>query len=104
MSVAIVYITAGSRVEAETLGETLVKERLAACANIIDNMTSIFRWENKLDSGDETVLIVKTKESLVAELTDRVVSMHSYDCPCVLAFPAAGGNPEFIKWIHDETK
>lgn len=104
MSVALVYITAENREEAEKIGGLLVEKRLAACANIIDGMQSLFWWENKLESGQETVLLVKTRESLVNELTEAVNAAHSYDCPCVVAIPVIGGNPDFIQWINDETK
>lgn len=104
MSVVLVYMTTENRAEAEKIGGLLVEKRLAACVNIIDGMGSIFWWEGRLDQAEETVLLAKTKESLVNELTEAVTSAHSYDCPCVLAVPVAGGNPEFIKWIQDETK
>ncbi len=104
MSAALVYITTENREEAEKIGGLLVEKRLAACVNIIDGMRSMFWWEDALDQGQETILLAKTKESLVPELTEAVLAAHSYDCPCVVAWPIIGGNPEFIKWIHDETR
>lgn len=104
MSAALVYITTGNKEEAEKLGGLLVEQRLAACANIIDGMTSIFWWENRLDQDRETVLIVKTRQSLIEQLTRTVQDNHSYDCPCVVALPIIGGNPEFIDWIEKETR
>jgi len=104
MNAVLVYMTAGSREEADKIGRLLVEKRLAACVNIIGGMRSIFWWENQLDQAEETVLLAKTKESLVQELTAAVTAAHSYDCPCVAALPIIGGNPEFIDWILKETK
>ena len=104
MSAILVYMTAENREEDERLGAMLVEERLAACVNIIEGMRSLFWWEDKLDQAEETILLAKTKESLLGELTEAVVSTHSYDCPCVVALPILGGNPDFLDWIHDETR
>ncbi len=64
------------------IGRVLVKERLAACANIIDGMHSIYWWEGQLTDATETVLIVKTIPEKVPALTKRVKALHNYDCPC----------------------
>jgi periplasmic divalent cation tolerance protein len=104
MSVVLVYMTAENKEEAERIGGMLVEKRLAACANIIDNMQSVFWWDGRLDQGNETVLIAKTKQSLVEKLTQAVTEAHSYDVPCILALPVVGGNPDFIKWIEEETE
>ena len=104
MSAAMIYITAGSRDEAEKLAEMLVESRLAACANIIDGMNSVFWWDGKLDHARETVLIAKTRQSLVDRLTQAVLDHHGYDCPCVVALPIFGGNPEYLAWIEKETR
>ena len=104
MSAVLVYITTGNLEEAEKIGAMLVEERLAACVNIIDGMQSMFHWEGRIDKARETILLAKTKESLVPDLTEAVVAAHSYNCACVVALPIVGGNPDFIKWIHDETR
>ena len=104
MSTVMVYITTENREEAEKIGRMLVENRLAACANIIDGMRSVFWWQGNIDQAEETVLIVKTKQGLLEALTDAVVSVHSYDCPCVAALPIVGGNPAFIDWINEETQ
>ena len=99
----IVYLTAGSAEEARAIGRALVDERLAACVNILDPMTSLYRWEGELCEDRETVLIAKTRAELVDALTERVVALHSYDCPCVAALPIVGGNARFLDWIAGET-
>lgn len=103
MSEAMVYITCRDKAEAEKVGRALIEDRLAACVNIMDGMQSMFRWQGKVDRDRETVLIAKIGAGLVNRLTDRVRSVHSYDCPCVVALPVIGGNPEFLQWIREET-
>lgn len=104
MSVCMVYITAESIEEAEIIGRNLVSRKLAACVNIIENMRSIYHWQGKIESGKEVVLIAKTKNALVNELTEHVKNLHSYDCPCIVTLPIQDGNAEFINWIRNETK
>ena len=103
MSACFVYVTCGDKEEAKSIAGTIVTERLAACANLIPGMTSVYRWQGEIEEGEETVLILKTQASLVDRLTERVRALHSYDCPCVVALPVAGGNPAFLDWITEET-
>ncbi len=104
MNACFVYVTCGDKDEAQSIAAALVTERLAACANLIPGMTSVYRWQGKIEQGEEIVLILKTRESLVEKLTERVQALHSYDCPCVVALPIAGGNPAFLDWIAAETE
>ena len=103
VAAVMVYITTGSSEEAEKIGAMLVQKRLAACANIVEGMKSIYWWQGKIYQARETILIAKTRETLLDQLTEAVLAAHSYDCPCIVALPILGGNPEFIRWIHDET-
>jgi len=104
MSVSFVYITASSVEEAEIIGRNLVSRKLAACVNIVEGMKSIYHWENKIETDEEVVLIAKTKQALIDELTENVKALHSYKCPCVVALQITGGNPDFLKWVANETK
>lgn len=99
-----VYVTAGSREAALGLGRALVEARLAACANVIPGMRSVYRWRGAIEEADEAVLIVKTRRALVDALTAKVRALHDYDCPCVVALPVIGGNPAFLDWIAAETE
>jgi periplasmic divalent cation tolerance protein len=103
MAVSFCYVTAGSRDEALTIGRTVVQERLAACANVLDGMTSIYWWQGALEQAGEAVLILKTRAELVERLTMRIRELHRYECPCVVALPIAAGNPEYLDWIAGET-
>jgi periplasmic divalent cation tolerance protein len=104
MTACFCYITAGSKDEALRIGRALVEERLAACANVLDGMMSVYWWQGALEQADEAVLIVKTRAELVDRLTARVRALHGYDCPCVVSLPIAGGNPDYLAWIAAETQ
>ncbi len=99
-----VYITAGSLKEAKNIGKKLVEQNLAACVNLLENMTSIYKWGDKLEEGREVIMIAKTRKTLMPKLIKTVNSLHSYDCVCILELPIQGGNPEFLSWIEKETE
>ena len=103
MSIRMIYITVGSAGEARALGRTLVHERLAASANIIEGATSFFWWQGELQEASEAVLVAKTKSTLVPRVIARVKALHSYDCPCVLSLPVEDGNPDYLDWVAKET-
>ena len=103
MAVSFCYVTSGSREEALAIGRTVVEERLAACANVLDGVSSIYWWQGALEQASEAVLILKTRAELVERLTARIRELHSYDCPCVVALPIEGGNPAYLDWIAAET-
>jgi periplasmic divalent cation tolerance protein len=102
MAAILVYITAATPEDATSIGAAIVGERLAACANVIPEMTSIYRWEGEVRQDSETVLILKTTENRLDALTARVRALHPYDLPCVVALPIRGGNPAFLDWIAGE--
>ena len=103
MTQRLIYMTTGSKDEAERIGRALVEERLAACVNIIEGMRSMYWWEGAVQEEAETVLIAKTTAERVAALTERVKALHAYDTPCVIALPIEGGNQDFLAWIQAET-
>lgn len=103
MGAHLVYVTAPNQAEAESLARVAVEGRLAACANILPGMRSLYWWRGRLEQADECVLILKTTEALVPALTEALTRAHSYECPCVVALPIAAGNPDFLRWIEDET-
>lgn len=100
---SLIYITAPTREEALKLARLLVEERLAACANVLGEITSVYWWEGKLSEAGEVVVIAKTREGLVDMLIERVCAVHSYECPCVVALPISAGNPAFLDWVGQET-
>jgi len=104
MAANFIYMTAGNKAEAQKIAKALVENRLAACVNILENMQSVYRWENEIQEDTEVVLIAKTTERLVSELIEKVKSLHSYDCPCIVSLPILDGYAPFLNWIHDEVK
>ena len=104
MDINLVYMTAATKEEARRIGKELVESRLAACVNIIDNMNSIYMWEGKLQDDNEVIFIAKTRENLVSELTEKVKSMHSYSCPCIVCLPVSDGYHPFLNWVATEVK
>lgn len=103
MSACFVYVTAPDKAAALKIGRALVDARLAACANVFDGMTSVYRWQGRVQEDSEAVLIAKTRDELVPALTAKVRALHSYECPCIVALPVVGGSQAFIDWIEAET-
>jgi len=97
----LVYVTTKDREEARKIGTAVVQEKLAACANIIDGMESIYRWEEKVETGQEAVLILKTTYNNITKLIKRVKELHSYDIPAIVSINIAEqeGNTEYLNWI-----
>lgn len=102
MSVKMVYMTAGSREEARKIGRSLIDARLAACVNIIDKMSSIFRWEGAIEEAEEVVMIAKTTDARLPALMAHVTAKHSYECPCIVSLPVENGHQPFLDWIATE--
>jgi periplasmic divalent cation tolerance protein len=104
VDVCLCYVSLGPREDALAIGRTLVEERLAAAVNIQDGVRSIYRWQGAIEEAAEVLLIAKTRMALVPKLTARVVSLHSYECPPVVAVPVCGGNPDYLAWIDEQTR
>lgn len=96
-----VHITASSIQEAEAIARALVEAQLAACANIISGVASIYRWEGKIEQSDEVLLILKTRASLFDKITHKVKDLHSYSCPCIVAMPIEQGYAPYLDWLND---
>jgi len=98
-----VYITASNLKEAKKIGKILVKERLAGCVNIVPKIESIYRWKGKIEHHTESILIAKTRKVLLKDLIQTVKKHHSYTVPCINALPILEGNPDYLKWVKEET-
>jgi periplasmic divalent cation tolerance protein len=103
MSVWFAYVVTPDRDSADRIARALLSEELIACANVIDGMTSIYRWQGEIRNDRETVLIVKTRQPCLHEVVATIKKIHPYDCPCVAAWPITAGNPDFLRWIETET-
>ena len=100
----VLFITASSSEEAYKIAEVLLNQRKAACVNIVPGVSSLFWWQDKIDSAQESLLIVKTKASLLPEIISLVKGIHSYDVPEIIALPIVGGNQDYLEWIGREVK
>jgi periplasmic divalent cation tolerance protein len=100
----MIYVTTSTREEALGIARQLVESRLAACANVLPAVTSVYWWQDALQEDSEAVLIVKTRRDLVGEVTAKVKELHSYDCPCVVSIRLEGGNEDYFEWIAKETR
>ena len=103
MKIYFIYITFGSLKEAKRLGSQLVKNKLAACTNIIPTIYSTYVWKNKTMTDKECSMIVKTSKSRVKAAIKFIVKKHSYECPAVSAFPIQSTHADFQRWINEQT-
>jgi len=97
----VIFITAANKKEAKRIAGELVKHKLAACVNIVDKIDSFFRWQGKIDTSEETLLIVKSSKSKLAQIIKLVKSIHSYKVPEIIALPIIGGLKSYLKWIGE---
>ena len=104
MKIYFMYVTFGSLKEAKKLGAELVRNKLAACTNIIPSIYSTYVWKNKTMIDKECSMIVKTSKSKVKEAIKFIVKKHSYECPAVSSFPIDYVHADFKKWIDEQTK
>jgi len=100
----VIFVTTGTEEEAHKIAELLLTKRKAACVNIVPGVESSFWWQGKLDSARESLLIIKTRASLLSEIVELVKSIHSYEVPEIIALPIIGGNEDYLKWIDDEVR
>lgn len=99
MSYLIVFMTTSNKEEAVKIIRTLLKERLIACANIIDHVSSFFWWKEKIEEEKETLVIMKSHQDLFEKLSKRVKELHSYDIPEILALPIVDGSQLYLDWM-----
>jgi len=97
----VLLITTGDTEEAQRISSALLEGKKAACVNVVSGVNSLFWWDDKLDSAQESLLVVKTKTSLLPEIISLVKRVHSYDVPEIIALPIVGGNPDYLEWIDN---
>ena len=98
----VVLVTASGPEEAEQLARVLLDQHLIACATIIPHIRSLFRWEDRLECHEESLLVIKTTGEFLAPLTDQVKQHHSYAVPEIVALPIVGGSTEYLSWVANE--
>ncbi|MBU1887674.1 MAG: divalent-cation tolerance protein CutA [Candidatus Omnitrophica bacterium] len=99
----IIFITAADKKEAKKIAGILLKNRLVACANLIKDIESYFWWQGKKQKAKECLIVAKTKKTLLNKVIKLVSSIHSYECPEIIAVPVIGGYRPYMDWIEKET-
>ena len=107
-SLCVYYITINNYENAIKLANILLDKKLVACSNIIGTqenpITSIYRWKGNIESDKEILMMSKSRAGLLDEITKEVIANHPYSVPEIIATPIIGGNPEYIKWVIENTK
>ena len=99
----VVLVTASSEAEATKIGNAAVEAGLAACANIVPNLTSLFRWKEKLSKEQEVLIILKSRLDVFQDLEEVIKRHHSFEVPEIIALPIVEGSATYLKWIIDST-
>lgn len=99
-NIKLAYVTCKNNKEANQIASKLINNNLIACANIISNVQSIFKWKNKLTKNKETILIAKTKKSKTKNIMSIVSEIHSYENPCIVFFDIKEGSKQFLTWVN----
>ncbi len=100
----VVLVTTPTPERAAEIARALVEERLAACGNVVPGVRSIYRWEGKVQEDAEALLVLKTTRGRFEALRERVLSLHPYDVPEVIALPVEAGSAPYLAWIAAETR
>ncbi|MGH7726090.1 MAG: divalent-cation tolerance protein CutA [Candidatus Eiseniibacteriota bacterium] len=99
MNARLVLTTCADRATAESLGRTLVEERLAACVNVLPGIRSIYRWHGQIEAAEECLLLVKTSRERYDAAAARLIELHPYQVPELLAFDVADGSAAYLGWL-----
>jgi periplasmic divalent cation tolerance protein len=97
----IVLTTTGSQEEGRKIAQALVDRRLAACVNIVPQIESVYRWQGKVETAKEWLLLIKTQADLFERVRDAVKELHSYDLPEFVMLEVAAGSQEYLSWIAE---
>jgi periplasmic divalent cation tolerance protein len=99
----IILTTAGSQEEAGKIAYALVERRLAACVNIVPRIESVYRWQGKVETAEEWLLLVKTQADYFERIRDAVKELHSYDLPECVMLEVTASSQEYLDWIAKNT-
>jgi periplasmic divalent cation tolerance protein len=101
--ILVIMVTVGNQKEARRIGKRMVDAKLAACANIIPAIESIYRWKGKVEKSQEVLLIFKSTRVRYAALEKAIKAIHTYDTPEIIALPVKKGLAQYIGWVCGET-
>lgn len=102
METIVVLCSAGDLDAARRIANALVEGRLAACASILPAVESVYRWREKIETASETLLLIKTTADLFPTLRDKILELHSYDTPEIIALPIVAGLDKYLHWLGEQ--
>ena len=100
MTIVSIYAVFANQAEAETIGRTVIEERLAACINILGPCRSIYRWQGAIEESDEVPAILKTSAAQADALIARIATLHSYAIPCIAVWPIDKLLAGYAEWVE----
>lgn len=102
--VRIVFVTGPEAGSLETLGRSLVEERLAACVNVVPGVSSVYRWKGDVQTDSEAIAMIKTTKARMASLRERIADLHPYDVPELLAVSVTEGSEAYLNWVRESVR
>jgi periplasmic divalent cation tolerance protein len=103
LSALLCLCTCPDEPTAARIARALVEERLAACVNVLPAVRSVYRWQGRIEDAGEVLILVKTTDARLATLRDRILALHPFELPEVIAVEVAAGLPAYLDWISAET-
>jgi len=100
----VTLVACRSVVQARRIAVALVKERLAACINVVPGVTSVYRWNGKVEEARESLLVIKSRGALSKRLVARIRALHSYSVPEIVTLPIVSGSPDYLRWLRESTR
>ncbi len=104
MEFCIINCTIETKEQAEKIAKELVNDKLIACCNIIENITSVYNWNNKLNCDSEVLMVMKTKKSLYKKTESKIKSLHPYEVPEIICTPVIDGSSDYLNWVNEQTQ
>lgn len=96
------YITCESKEQSKSIAQSLLSNKLIACANILPEIESHYTWQGRLEQSTESLLIIKSKTDLISKIKQNIQALHSYECPCIVFYEAKDGLASYLDWISEQ--
>ncbi len=99
-----VFISCESRAQAKSMVDSLLEDQIIACAQILPKVESFYRWRGQIERAEECLLLIKSRKDQMAAIQSRVIELHTYEVPEILAVPVVDGSTEYLNWINEQIK
>lgn len=100
----VIEVTTRDKEEAERIAEELLNQRLVACVNIVQRITSLYWWQGKIEKESEALMLIKTKKERLNQVIEKIKELHSYNVPAIISFEIKQANSEYLDYINEEVK